>query len=235
MEMLGVSTAAGGRACIAAFQINCARARTKAKQIENAERHLEMARPFLGKASLALFPELSTVGDINLEANIDLAETLEGPVCDRMIKAAKAGGTWIGFGLPRADADGRAHNSYVMAVPTGDLLYSNHNYGLEAQVPGYLNFSHNGVSAGLAVCNDVRGDRNQREIMRTNPELLLIPMMTGHGATYHYFARVWRTSILSINYAGEEFGFSSFHHYDGSGRVARQSLSPREGVLVVSM
>lgn len=194
-----------------------------------------MAKPLLGKATLVLLPELSTVGDVDFENRRILAETFEGRSCDTFSRAARESGTWFGFGLPRVDQDGRVHNSYIIATPAGDLLFCNQVNDSEHSGPGYLAFTHQGVELGLAICRGAGTPSTERKILEKTPELVLIPMMAEIGAAYHYKAITWQTSILAVNYAGFHYGYSSLHRFVEGREVFRQSLFINEGFLVTTL
>lgn len=73
------------------------------------------------KADLCVFPELYLTGYFNRDLLRTLAEPLDGPMVAEVRKAARASGSHIIVGMPRAsETRGVVHNSSVLVTPEGE-------------------------------------------------------------------------------------------------------------------
>jgi predicted amidohydrolase len=232
MKIVSCEFTARPRLIVAGMQIKSRLARTKEIQLENARQHLALADRILGKANMVLFPELSTLGttprpDPNTyPSHRDIAEKLDGPVCQLFQSAARATHTWIGFGLRTHGPYGSTLNTYVIA--TGNPATS---FVMHATQNRYLSFTLNGIKIAATICHNAEDPSFKQHVVDHNADLAVVPMDSHMGMRHPILLK---TNLLTINYAGENAGYSNFHHYF-RGMIRAYGLGPDEGMIIAKV
>lgn len=222
-----------------AAQINNTPARTKQEQMQNAKNQLQLVEALLGRVDIIMFPELSTCGDVEgdsqTRANIqsDLAEPLGGPVSGFFMDEAMKSGTWLGFGLFLRQEPHIA-NSYVLAGPRGQLSFCNQTNGAADRGPAYASFIVKGMKIGAVICRNALSESVQGLIAEAKPDLVAIPSLAFAADIHASNAAEWKSHVLSINYAGDAFGVSTFYYFERrAGSVFRYGLTTEEAAMMI--
>ncbi len=157
--------------------------------------NLEKIRRFAAKAAesgvqLLVFPECAITGYWFLRklSREELGRLAE-PVCGgassaALAELAKRYGMTIGAGLVEAGADGRFYNTYVVAMPDGEMRRHRKLHAFEnehiASGNEYTVFdTPHGFRAGVLICYDVNLVENVRITALKGAEVLLAPHQTG--------------------------------------------------------
>jgi predicted amidohydrolase len=142
------------------------------------------------KVEIIAFPECCIVGywflrNLSHQQLHELAEPVpEGPSSQSLLALARQSGLTIGAGLLEVDAAGRLHNSYVVAMPTGEwrLHRKIHAFEHDEIIPGseFTVFDDpHGCRVGVLICYDVNINENVRIVALEGAEVLLAPHQTG--------------------------------------------------------
>ncbi len=114
-----------------------------------------------------------------------LAEPVpEGPCTQELLRLSAAHGMTIGAGLVERDSDGLLHNTYVVAMPDGQVRWHRKLHAFESEwiVPGneYTVFdTPHGCRVGVLICYDCNLIENVRITALQGAEILLAPHQTG--------------------------------------------------------
>jgi len=233
-----ISLKAEPRLKMAAIQVNNVCANTKGEQISIAERHISMAETLRGNINMVLFPEASTVGQPLYSSSIcenGIAETLEGPVTQLFKEAAREFDMLIGFGLPRLQGD-KIFDSYVIVGPEGESVVCDKlSCTILQEGSGYTGFTFNGLKIGLTICNDAHIVDINARLIRDPHDLVLVPCYTNTAHLKEFQIRYWQSHALTINYAEEDGGGSTFYNYFKGQELYKTILSREEGMLLVDI
>jgi predicted amidohydrolase len=233
-----ISLSAKPRLKMAAVQVNNVRANTKSEQISIAERHISLAEMIQGNVNLVLFPEASTVGQPLFSSTVcenGIIETLDGPVTRLFKEAAKRFNMLIGFGLPRLQGD-KIFDSYVIVGPEGEsVVCDKFSCTILQSGSGYTGFSYNGLKIGLTVCHDAHIEGINDGLVRGPHDLILIPCYTNTAHLKELQFKYWKSHALTINYAEEDGGCSTFYNYFEGPELSKVMLFRDEGILLVDI
>ena len=218
----------------AAMQVSSRLAVNKREQMANAQRHLRLSNNLLGRVGLLLFPEMSICG--SFEPNLTkppgaqdsrrlVAETLDGAICQLFQEAARNSSTWIGFGLYTKTNKG-TENTYVIA--TGNPATS---FVMYAHRDRFLFFQRGELNTWATICSNATTTEFYQKIVDRRPDLVIVPLDAGSGLQHPHN---WKTNLLTINYAGETAGASTFHFYD-RGHLNVERLGAEEAALVIQI
>jgi predicted amidohydrolase len=125
---------------------------------------------------------LRTLSKEQLEA---LSEPVpEGPSTQELLRLSAAHGMTIGAGLVEMDPDGLMHNTYVVAMPDGQVRRHRKLHAFESEwiIPGdeYTVFdTPHGCRVGVLICYDCNIIENARITALQGAEILLAPHQTG--------------------------------------------------------
>ena len=114
-----------------------------------------------------------------------LAEPVpEGASAQELLALAAAHGMTIGAGLVERDPEGRLHNTYVVAMPDGQVKWHRKIHAFESEwiIPGdqYTVFdTPHGCRVGVLICYDCNIIENARITALMGAEILLAPHQTG--------------------------------------------------------
>jgi len=139
---------------------------------------------------LIVFPEMCITGywhvhTISKSDVVALAESIpEGPSVATLLQIAKSQNISIGAGLIEKADDGQFYNSYVVAMPDGQIAC---HRKLHCFISEYLSSGNqftvfelpNGIKAGILVCYDNNIAENARCTALAGAEILLAPHQTG--------------------------------------------------------
>jgi predicted amidohydrolase len=157
------------------------------------------------KVEIIAFPECCIVGywflrKLDHEELHGLAEPVpQGPSTQALLGLAQEFGMTIGAGLLEVDSQGKLHNTYVVAMPTGEwrLHRKIHAFEHDEIIPGseFTVFdTPHGCRVGVLICYDLNINENARIVALEGAEVLLAPHQTG-GVTSknpHLMGRVDR-------------------------------------------
>ena len=157
--------------------------------------NLAVIRGFVAKAAeqnveMIVFPECCISGYWALRkmSRDDLAElaepVFEGPSSLELMKLARMNGMTVGAGLVEIAADGALYNTYVVAMPNGELQRHRkiHCFISEHLSSGneYTVFdTPHGCRVGVLICYDNNIGENARMTALQGAEILLAPHQTG--------------------------------------------------------
>lgn len=177
----------------------------------NKQANLEKILGFVEKASaqsveIIVFPECCITGYWFLRklSGAELRALAEpvpgGPSSQALLSMARGFGMTIGAGLVEVDAQGKLHNTYVVAAPNGEyhLHRKIHAFEHDDIVPGseFTVFDTVcGCRVGVLTCYDVNINENVRIEALMGAEILLAPHQTG-GVTSknpHLMGRIDRS------------------------------------------
>ncbi len=161
----------------------------------NKEANLAKVRSFVEQAArqgveMAVFPECCLSGYWFLrnlsEAQLrDLAEpAFTGPCATELLGMSKRHNMTVGAGLLEAGEDGCLYNTYLVAMPNGELKRHRklHSFESEFMSSGceYTVFdTPHGCRAGVLICYDVNIVENVRITALMGAEVLIAPHQTG--------------------------------------------------------
>jgi predicted amidohydrolase len=228
-----------GRTRIAACQVKTVDALTKADQLGNARRHLELVTPLINHVQAVLFPELSTVGlltdshpdSFNLARN--LAEDLNGEVISLFAESARQTGAWLGFGLYLKD-EAFPQYSYVLTGPAGERVYCHQTNGLDTRGPATASVVIDGHKVTAAICRNSAQANVQAEIRAAQPDLVIVPAFMRAAHRVRNRSVAVQADLLMINQSGDDYGLSTFYGYNpADGRWHEHSLDRAEEALIV--
>ncbi|MCA9138197.1 MAG: nitrilase family protein [Planctomycetales bacterium] len=139
---------------------------------------------------LAVFPEMCLTGywhvrKLSRQECLELAEPIAGgPSTEALLKMASAYDMTIGAGLIELGDDGRMYNSYVVAMPNGQVAVHRklHCFISEHLSSGdsYTVFDiPQGAKVGVLICYDNNIGENVRMNALMGAEILLAPHQTG--------------------------------------------------------
>jgi len=188
--------------------------RVSSVQFEHAagdkQSNLSKIRKFVHKAShqgveIIAFPECCITGywflrKLSSRDLRDLAEPVpQGPSSQALLGLACEYAMTVGAGLIEVDPQGQLHNTYVIAMPNGELRFHRkiHSFEHDDIVPGseFTVFdTPQGCRVGVLICYDVNINENVRIEALQGAEILLAPHQTG-GVTSknpHLMGRVDR-------------------------------------------
>lgn len=160
----------------------------KAANFGKVEDFLE--RAVKQEVQLIAFPECCLTGYWfirNLSAGelADLAEPVpNGPSTEHLIGLARESGLTIGAGLVEAAGDGVFHNTYVVAMPDGNIRRHRKIHAFEHPLirggSEYTVFdTPQGFRVGVLICYDVNIFENVRLTALQGADILLAPHQTG--------------------------------------------------------
>ena len=157
--------------------------------------NLDRVRHFIAaaatrKVEIIAFPEMCITGywhvrKLSAEQVEALAEPVpDGPSSRELLRRSAAHGMTIGAGLIECAADGRLHNSYVVAMPDGRWSVHRKLHSFEhpriSDGDGYTVFdTPHGCRVGVLICYDNNIVENARATALLGAELLLAPHQTG--------------------------------------------------------
>jgi predicted amidohydrolase len=189
--------------------------RVGAVQFEHTPGHKQAnlckIRKFVEKASdqnveIIAFPECCITGywflrKLSRQELRELAEPVpQGPSSQTLLALAREFEMTIGAGLVEVDPQGKLHNTYVVAMPSGEWRFHRkiHAFEHEDIVSGseftVFETTH-GCRVGVLTCYDVNINENVRIVALQGAEILLAPHQTG-GVTSkdpHLMGRIDRT------------------------------------------
>ena len=189
--------------------------KVSAVQFEHApgdkQANLNKIRGFVKRASdqsveIIAFPECCLTGywflrKLSRQELRGLAEPVpQGPSSQALLALAREFEMTVGAGLVEVDAQGKLHNTYVVAMPNGELRFHRkiHAFEHEDIVSGseFTVFdTPHGCRVGVLICYDININENVRIEALQGAEILLAPHQTG-GVTSknpHLMGRVDRT------------------------------------------
>ncbi len=157
--------------------------------------NLSKIRRFVERASkqsieIIAFPECCLTGywflrRLSRQDLHDLAESVpQGPSSQALLALAHEFGMTIGAGLVEVDPQGILHNTYVVAMPNGELRFHRkiHAFIHEEIISGseFTVFdTPHGCRVGVLTCYDVNINENVRIEALQGAEILLAPHQTG--------------------------------------------------------
>lgn len=139
---------------------------------------------------MIVFPECCITGYWFLR-NLPVAElhalaepVPEGPSAQALVGLAREFGMTVGAGLVEVNAQGKLHNTYVVAMPNGEwkLHRKIHAFEHDDIVPGseFTVFdTPHGCRVGILICYDVNINENVRIEALQGAEILIAPHQTG--------------------------------------------------------
>jgi len=139
---------------------------------------------------LIAFPECCITGywflrNLSLDQLHALAEpAFTGPSASQLAKLSRKHGMTIGAGFVEAGEDGRRYNSYVGAMPNGEMRRHRKLHAFEHQAIScgneYTVFdTPHGCRVGVLICYDVNIGENVRITALQGAEVLIAPHQTG--------------------------------------------------------
>lgn len=159
------------------------------------EANMAKIRKFVAQAADAnvdvlAFPECCLTGywflrKLSCAQLIALAENLsDSPVCRELLELSKSNSMTIGAGLVEVDANGKLFNTYVIAMPNGELKFHRklHCFVNAEMSSGdaYTVFdSPHGCRIGVLVCYDNNLNENVRLTALMGADIILAPHQTG--------------------------------------------------------
>ncbi|MGI6358769.1 MAG: carbon-nitrogen family hydrolase [Bacillota bacterium] len=190
----------------------------------NRQKIRELTAP-LGRRDVILLPELWSTG-YQLDQAGQLAEDSQGESVVLMQQVARAHQAYVG-GSILGRKDGRVYNQFILVTPQGETLATYeklHLFGLMEEdlylAPGDrpMTAPVGGVTAGLAICYDLRFPELFRYHMRAGAELLLLSSEWPNPRLEH-----WRTLlraraienqffVLACNRVGQDNNNTFFGH-----------------------
>ncbi|MFO0886303.1 MAG: nitrilase family protein [Pirellulales bacterium] len=196
---------------------------------------------------LIAFPECCISGywhlrKLSREAFFAQAEAVpSGPSSQRLLEIAKANNLSVGAGLVELGSDGKAYNSYVVAMPNGKFACHRklHVFVHPDLSPGdsYTVFeSPEGVKVGILICYDNNIVENARMTALAGAEVLLSPHQTGgckSGSPFAMTAVDW--SLWENRHEQPEKLREEFQGVKGRGWITRwlPSRAHDNGMFVV--
>jgi len=173
--------------------------RVSAVQFEHAAgdkpSNLTKIKRFVEKASsqgveIIVFPECCITGywflrRLSLGELRGLAEPVpQGPTCQALLGLAREYAITLGAGIIEVSPQGQLHNTYVVAMPNGELRFHRKIHAFEHDdiVPGseFTVFdTPQGCRVGVLTCYDVNINENVRIEALQGAEILLAPHQTG--------------------------------------------------------
>ncbi|MEZ8823097.1 nitrilase family protein [Vibrio amylolyticus] len=172
---------------VASVQFNH-RANDKAHNFSIIERYVQQAK--LEKVELILFPEMCLTGYMHLTklAKADIQKISErvpeGESTQRLIKLAELNQMSIGAGLVEEGDDGQLYNTFVLAMPNGEIAKHRklHTFISQHMSSGsdYTVFdTPHGCRIGILTCWDNNLVENARMTALKGADILLAPHQTG--------------------------------------------------------
>jgi predicted amidohydrolase len=160
----------------------------KAANLEKIGRFVEQAAH--ESVQLIAFPECCITGywflrHLSRRDLLELAEpTLEGPSARRLTELARTHGMIVGAGLVEVSPEGRLHNTYLVALPDGDLrrhrkLHAFVNPEIESGEDFTVFDTPFGCRLSVLICYDVNIVENVRICALRGADILLAPHQTG--------------------------------------------------------
>ena len=139
---------------------------------------------------LIVFPECCLTGywflrKLSRQELHALAEPVpQGPSSQALLALAREFAMTVGAGLVEVDAQGKLHNTYVIAMPNGEWRFHRKIHAFEHDdiVPGseFTVFdTPHGCRVGVLICYDLNIDENVRIEALQGAEILLAPHQTG--------------------------------------------------------
>lgn len=173
-------------------------------------------------AELVCFPEMCITGywglrNFSRNELIKLAENVPGgPSCGRLSELAEKYNISIGAGLIELAVDGKMYNTYVVAMPGGELvshrkLHCFISEHLESGDSFTVFELPSGVKAGILICYDNNIVENVRLTALAGAEVLLAPHQTGGCKTPSPLcmgaidAELWNNRLHNPKAIEEEF------------------------------
>jgi len=163
--------------------------------------NLETIRRFASRAAqkevqLLVFPECCITGywflrRLSREQLAELAEPVfAGPSCRALAELACRHGMTIGAGLVEAGEDGRFYNTYVVAMPDGQMrrhrkLHAFENEEIACGGEFTVFDTPHGFRAGVLICYDLNILENVRITALMGAEIVLAPHQTGGCRTHN--------------------------------------------------
>ncbi len=152
-------------------------------------------RRFVEKAShqgveIIAFPECCITGywflrKLSREELHALAEPVpQGPSAQALLGLSREFGMTVGAGLIEVDSQGKLHNTYVVAMPNGEVRFHRKIHAFEHDdiIPGseFTVFdTPHGCRVGVLICYDLNINENVRIEALEGAEVLLAPHQTG--------------------------------------------------------
>lgn len=190
----------------------------------NRKKVQELTAP-LGDRDIILLPELWSTG-YQLDQAAELGEDLDGETVQLMRAIAKGHHAYVG-GSILGRKDGRVYNQFVLLSPQGEVVTTYekvHLFGLMQEdqhlAPGeHLVTAQVGdVTAGLAICYDLRFPEMYRHYMEAGASMLLLASEWPNPRMEH-----WRTLlraraienqfyVIACNRVGSDANNSFFGH-----------------------
>ncbi|OPA92846.1 carbon-nitrogen hydrolase [Pseudomonas fluorescens] len=183
----------------------------------NLERALAAIAACGADTQLIVFPETHLTGFPSAETVADVAEPLDGPTVQAVIRAARERTIAVVIGLIENDS-GQFYNTTVLITPEGIALRyrKTHLWPLERGVvnPGdrYATCMWNGVRVGLLICYDIEFPETARALGQLGAQLLLVTNgnMDPYGPTH-------RTAIMARAQENQAFALMVNRVEEGDG------------------
>jgi predicted amidohydrolase len=163
--------------------------------------NLETIRRFAVRAAeqdvqLLVFPECCITGywflrKLSYDQLAALAEPVfAGPSCAALRDLSQRHGITIGAGLVEAGEDGRFYNTYLVAMPGGEMrrhrkLHAFENENIASGSEFTVFDTPHGFRAGVLICYDLNIIENARIATLMGAEVLLAPHQTGGCRTHN--------------------------------------------------
>lgn len=160
----------------------------KKANLAKVEQFVERAKA--QNVELLVFPECCLTGywflrNLSAAQLLQLAEpAFSGPCATRLAELSRTSGMTIGAGLVEAGEDGRLYNSYIVAMPDGQMRCHRKLHAFEHELicsgNSYTVFdTPHGWRVGVLICYDVNIIENVRATALMGADVLLAPHQTG--------------------------------------------------------
>jgi Predicted amidohydrolase len=160
----------------------------KKANLAKVEQFVECAKA--QNVELLVFPECCLTGywflrNLSAAQLRELAEpAFSGPCATRLAELSRTSGMTIGAGLVEAGEDGRLYNSYIVAMPDGQMRCHRKLHAFEHELicsgSNYTVFdTTHGWRVGVLICYDVNIIENVRATALMGADVLLAPHQTG--------------------------------------------------------
>lgn len=183
----------------------------------NLERALAAIAACAADTQLIVFPETHLMGFPSAETVADIAEPVDGPTVQAVIRAARARTIAVAIGIAESDG-GQFYNTTLLITPEGIALRyrKTHLWASDRGVftPGdrYATCLWNGVRVGLLICYDIEFPETARALAQLGAELLIVTNgnMDPYGPTH-------RTAIMARAQENQAFALMVNRVEEGDG------------------
>lgn len=231
--------------------------RSPALQIaRNLEKTLSQARAAAGQgADIVCFPEMNLSGYCNTEEIRTVAETVPGPLSEKLAELAGELDIAILAGMAEKEGKDRIYASHLVVKPSGEVsCYRKLHIAppeKEFFVPGNALplFESKGIRFGIQLCYDAHFPELSSLMARKGADLIFFPHASPRGSAAekyrswmrHLPARAYDNSlfVVACNQTGEKSGKVRFPGIamaiDPSGNIIKKDLSDEEGVMIADL